>query len=339
MQSGACNRLSRALALLSLLCALELRGTVVHPIDLATLTAGADVIAVGQVKSISPEGQAYIEVAGTTITASRLLATLRVDHILKGGAPSGELEFAFLVPDSPLAYQNIPQGQFGIFFLKKTTMGWTVLDPVYPFIPAVPTSPPSRETALDQVTRILGQALVSRDLPDGGRFRILDALASLKTPLAAETLREAMGRTTGELSLLIAARLVSRNDLAGLPAVKKALLQPTEISRHTASILSGSLQGLKDERAVPTLTKLLAMNDSTTRLSIVIALRQTGSHAALRPLSGVLSDNDIFVRYHAVVGMGEITREDEWTPAFEEFQSREGRYLSHWRSWASVNLR
>jgi HEAT repeat protein len=104
------------------------------------------------------------------------------------------------------------------------------------------------------------------------------------------------------------------------------------------SNLAGSLGGLKDWRAVPALKRLLDTNDQRIIKGVVIALRQSGSADALEPLARLLTNSDEQVRYYAVVGMGEITRQDEWTPAFDEFQKNEAKYLSYWRDWATSNL-
>ncbi len=58
----------------------------------------------------------------------------------------------------------------------------------------------------------------------------------------------------------------------------------------------------------------------------------------MEPLSRLLNNSDEQVRYYAVVGLGEITKQDEWTPAFPEFREHEAKYLSYWRDWAASNF-
>jgi HEAT repeat protein len=147
-----------------------------------------------------------------------------------------------------------------------------------------------------------------------------------------------MEASSGELQLRIASRLVARNDIAGLDSVEKALLNPAGLSDYLFASLAGSLGGMKDPRAVPALKRLLATNDQRIVKGVAIALRQSGSADALGPLSNLLSNSDEQVRYYAVVGMGEITKQDEWTPAFPEFREHEAKYLSYWRDWGQSNL-
>ena len=95
---------------------------------------------------------------------------------------------------------------------------------------------------------------------------------------------------------------------------------------------------MKDPKAVPTLAKLVEANNPDINRFAAAALRQTGSSSALEPLSHLLSDPDLKTRYYAVIGFGEITHQDDWAPAFDEFQRHEEHYLSYWRVWAQTNL-
>jgi HEAT repeat protein len=78
---------------------------------------------------------------------------------------------------------------------------------------------------------------------------------------------------------------------------------------------------------VPALERLLKRNDPRVVKGASIALRQSASADALEPLSQLLTNGDEQVRYHAEVGLGEITKQDQWTPAFDEFHDHEAKYL------------
>ena len=171
------------------------------------------------------------------------------------------------------------------------------------------------------------------------RYAALNALSRLKTELSTDVLRNAFKQASGDFKLEVAARLLARNDISGLPPVTAALLAPNGVPASVIADMSGSLTGIKDNRAVPALSSLVGSPNQLTRIGAVIALRQTASLAALEPLSRALADSNREVRYNAVAGMGEITRQDEWTPSIEEFNERETRYLSYWRNWATANVR
>jgi HEAT repeat protein len=145
--------------------------------------------------------------------------------------------------------------------------------------------------------------------------------------------------SSGDFRLTVAKALVAHDDIAGLETIAEVLSQPGGLSQNMLTNLAGSLSGLKDSRAIPALAKLIKSNNSDVRRSAAVGLRQTASPAALAPLSELLDDADPTIRYYAVAGLGEITRQNDWAPAFGEFKQDETKYLTYWRHWAQANLR
>jgi HEAT repeat protein len=325
--------------LFMLACATRVAGTPVHTVDVAGLAAGANLIVVGQVESITATGRGTLDYFGTQVGVTQLTITLRADRILKGLSTGQPLAFASLLPDSPIPYRGIPLGQYGIFFLKGQHSNLDVFDPVYPFLPALHNAQIGSGDALNQVTTMLGQVLTSSTPSERDRFDALEALTWLKTPAAGDVLRAAMKQSFGAQRLLIAARLVARNDFVGLEPVATALLHPKGLPHDLLLNLAGSIGGMKDPQAVPTLARLVKANNPDINQYAAAALRQSGSHAALEPLSHLFDDPDLKTRYYAVIGFGEITHQNDWAPAFDEFQQHEEHYLSYWRVWAQTNLR
>jgi hypothetical protein len=307
-------------------------------VDVAGLTAGADLIVVAQVTTVVQQERTAVDLPGGSAPATRFRGLLRSDRVLKGELIAHDVSFYFVLPDAPMGFHAVVAGQYGIFFLKAFHDGWRFVDPNYPALPAVPNASLPSGAPLDQVTALLGQVLTSLQATDEDCFRVLDALGQLQTDSARAVLRVAMGATSGERRLTIAARLVVRNDLVGLEPVATALLHPTGLSNDLLLNLAGSLGGLKDPKAVPTLAKLVGANNPDINQHAAAALRQSGSLAALEPLSHLLDDPDLKTRYYAVIGFGEITHQDDWAPAFDEFQQHEEHYLSYWRVWAQTNL-
>jgi HEAT repeats len=310
----------------------------VHSLDLEKATAHADLIVVGRVSAVDEMENTSLEVtSGTVVPATRYRATLKVDRVLKGDLESQNLFFEFYVPDYPTGLQGVASGQYSIFFLKRDRNRWEFYDPTNPDLPAAPDSEQPTGTPLDRVTATLAQVLGSTSATERDYFQVLSALGRLKTDLSRDLLRQAMERAPGHLRLEIARTLVSRDDTVGLGVVEEALLSPGSLPENLVASLAGSLRGIKDSSAVPTLSKLIASNNSQVRLGAAVALRQTASPAAITPLSRLLRDSDPEVLYYAVVGLGEITHQDEWTPAMDEFREHEKRYLAYWRQWAQSN--
>jgi HEAT repeats len=315
-----------------------LNSTVVRTLDVASLTNQADLIVVGEAISVVDHGPTTIDFGGGPLAATDFIMDLRADQVIKG-APHGQtLTVDFTVPQTPVGIQGVISGQYGMFFLSTAGSRFRFTDPMYPSLPAFPIVKVSPGSALNQVTSVLGQVLESTSASESDRLRVLDGLGRLKTDVSRATLRHALNSPSRGIQLDTARTLVASNDSAGLALVENALLHPEGLSEQMVSNLAGSLAGLKDPRSIPTLRELLKTHDQQITRSAAIALRQSGSAEALGPLSGLLGNSEERVRYYAVVGMGEITGQDEWTPAFDEFHDHEAKYLAYWRDWAQSNL-
>lgn len=310
----------------------------VRSLDLEKAVAEADLIASGRVVSLDALGDTTVALlGGTVLPASRFRATLKVDRVLKGDLKSQNLFFEFLIPESPVGLKGADSGQYSIFFLKRVQGHWEFFDPTNPDLPAVPDSEMPPGAPLERVTTAVAQVLESPNSSDRDCFRALAALGSLRTDFARDLLRQALADTSGRRRLDIARTLVARGDIAGLIIVEDALLKPSGLPENLVASLASSLRGIKDPNAIPSLTKLAGSDISRVRLGAAVALRQTASPAAIPSLSRLLNDSDTEVLYYAVVGLGEITHQDEWTPAMDEFEKNQARYLAYWRDWAHTN--
>jgi hypothetical protein len=315
-------------------------GTIVHLIDVAALVESSDVIISGTVVSISEDGATRINTPGGSLAGRKLLAVLAADETLKGDIQTTDLSIEFAIPEAPSPIRGIPLQQYGIFFLQRQGSHYRLSDPVYPFLPAVHDGRSTSELPLDRVIAKLGDVLTYNRSTEFETSSALEALATIQGKSATATLRHALETSSDnrQLQLRIASKLVARNDITGLDLVERALMHPAVLSDCLIGNLSGSLGGLKDPRAVPALKRLLETGNQNIVKGVAIALRQSGSKDALKPLSYLLDSEDEQVRYYAVVGMGEITKQHEWTPAYPEFHEHEAKYLSHWREWAASNL-
>lgn len=333
------SRIQKGIVLLTLLCTLVPgNATIVHLIDVAALVGSSDIIICGDATSVTEQGKSRMQKSGDSIVGRNMVAVVTVSETLKGSVGSSDLSVEFFVPDQPSGMRPIPPHQYGIFFLQRQISGYRVSDPSYPFLPAVPNGKSRGGDPLNIVAWKLADVITYPSSTDAEVNAAMDALASIQTSSGTEALRHALVATSGNLQLHIASKLVARNDITGLELVENALLHPEGSLSQLKPILAGSLAGLTDPRSIPTLIRLLKTHDQQITRSVAIALRKSGSEQALSPLSGLLDNGELQVRYSAVVGMGEITRQDEWTPALDEFHNHEGKYLAYWRDWAQSNL-
>lgn len=325
------------LILAVLFASTPIKSTVVRQLDVASLTSQADIITIGQIISVTDRGPTTLDPGAGPIPATAFEAVLQVDQTLKGTSQEQNLFVDFVLPHMPIGIQGVVSGQYGIFFLAAKQNQLRFTDPMHPSLPAVRNVKLPPGTAQDQVTVALGQVLGAQ-APDADLFLALDALGRLETDLARDTLRQALRSTSGNIHLDVARTLVARNDIAGLESVEAALLHPDGLSSNMFLNLAGSLGGLKEPKSVPALKRLIETNNPYIVKGAAIALRQSGSGDAVEPLSRLLNNSDEQVRYYAVVGMGEITRQDEWTPTYPEFREHGAKYLAYWRAWAQSNV-
>ena len=55
---------------------------------------------------------------------------------------------------------------------------------------------------------------------------------------------------------------------------------------------------------------------------------------AVEGLVIALGDHNRDVRYEGVIGLAELTGQNQWAPDTESFASNEQKYLDHWKEWA-----
>lgn len=329
------NRISLPpLLFMVILSSLSAMARPVPSLNLPVLTREADYIVVGQVIALREEGRVNINEQGQSIPARQMIATLRVDRVLKGQATLTTISIRFFLPEAPLGYKGIAAAQFGMFFLRETSQqGYAVLNPYHPFIVAAPDTPFRDGNILDQVIAEVIQVLVTSRVSPNERKQAIDILSGIETAATTAALQQAARNLDISLRLQAAAALLRRSDITVLNMVGDALLHPPQnIERNLLSSLAFAIQdGVKDPQAIPMLTKLLKASDVQTRRGAAAALRHTRVDVAIEPLSIALQDSDREVRYHAVLGLATITGQTEWGPTFNLFEQDEQRYLTYWR--------
>lgn len=316
---------------------------IVPALDIPGLCADADLVAVGRVDAIRPDGETTLAEGGATYPAQFMDAELKVEKVLKGVADE-TISFRFMTPTVPVVGVGGPgvaAGQFGVFFLQRGARGYEVLNPDYPFILAAPGAPKTGGSTLVKVTGEIAHVLKAPEASTSQKAQAISLLGGLQAEGASEALETAARSQPVNLRLLAMGALFSRNDISFLPEARKLLLSnDPAIPESTREAAAGAIGfGVKDPRAVPFLIPLLQSSDVFVRRGATTALRNIHDPAAIKPLAGALYDPDHEVRYSAVVGLGEITGQNEWTPAIANFDQNEQKFLKYWRDWAKVNVK
>jgi len=304
-------------------------------LDLTSMIEHADLIVVGQVVSVRDNGRKVVPDKERGYEGQQMTAALNVTRTLKGPEKIGPLEFEIFAPAFGSGYAVVSPKQFGMFFLKTEKGKYAVLDPYYPFVIA-----PRQHHALvgadtDRVVGEIVYILADRTSSEEDRRKAVYVLDGAHVASATEALRLATHDADTVVRLQALAALLKRNDISQLNIAEDILLrQPPNIEQYLKSNLAAALGGIKDSRAIPVLTHLLAASEVRVRRRAAAALRQMGGTDSIPALVIALNDSDAGVRYEGVVGLAEITSQYEWAPSVEVFQKDEQRYLTHWREWA-----
>ncbi len=307
------------------------QGTLVPNLDLQALTDDSDIIVVGQVLAIRQQGRAAVGGESGTL----MQAELEIAKTLKGQPAGPRITFEFFFPDAPMGYGSIPKGQFGVFFLRRSPAGYEVLYPYHPFVVASSGSPPAESSILHQVIAEVAYVLRSSASSEPRMAAVL-TLDTARTAASTAALRVAASGPDLRVRCFALGALMRRNDISLLPEAQRILLHPPPDadSNWVNAVAFGIRDGIRDVRAVPRLQPLLHASSVEARRAAAAALRTTEDPSAIGPLTEALWDPDRDVRYYAVVGLGEITGQNEWTPAIDHFAQNEERFLSYWREWA-----
>ena len=307
-------------------------------LDVPSLTQQSELVVVGKVESVRDLGPTTADIQGRSVAAHIIVCQMDVSGVLKGVA-SSKLSIRYVLPDEPVGYGSVAASSYQIVFLRKDDGEYAFANPYHASLPAVPGTLVEAGDVLSNITRQLGAVVQSTATLSDQKQLALYALSTIRTPQSTTLLREALKQKDSALRLNAAGFLLLRNDVSGLNLAEASLLRPEgDVPRYILhNVAYGISEGVRDQNAVPSLSRLLRAQDIETRRAAASALRHTGSRSALEPLAHALGDGDFEVRYEAVIGLGEITGQSDWGPGMDVFQSEESKYLEHWREWALTN--
>jgi hypothetical protein len=309
-------------------------------LSVSDLMERSDLIVVGSVVFVQEVGASTVEIGARSVKAHEMQCTVQLYGTLKGTTDGRELSFRYSLPEEPIGYATISAPSYEIIFLKKGENGYSLTDPYYPSLPAIPgTAVTDGNTdTLGGITLHLDAVVRSTTAPPAQRQRALYALSTIGGSQSTGALQAGLVQSDQALRLNAAAYLLQRNNLSGLKAAEVALLTPPDdVPRYVLHNLAyGISEGVKDPVAVPSLKKLLHVEDVETRRAAASALWHVGTKSAEGPLASALNDPDLAVRYQAVWGLAQMAGQTAWAPNLEVFRAHEAKYVKHWHEWAAT---
>ena len=331
-----------SIALMAVACLAQqpARAMPVPVISISKLTEGATLIVVGEVTSVSEEENGTFELEGQTRRARRMLGALRVDKAIKGKADK-EVSFRFFIPEEFLGYANVQAGQFGMYFFRETPEGLVFVSSYYPSILAMREGCATAGRDLDGVVSEIDCILKSPAATNRDLLTTIQYFRTVPPAMAIPPLRAAARKLPSPFNVLASYILVHHNDVSMLPLLEESLQKSSKLlvqveDGSSEFNLSGALAFIKDEAAIPALSRLIISSDVQTRRDAAGAFRHISSEAIIAPLSKLLYDEDWEVRWIAVMGLASVAGDDDdesWYPSHQAFRENEQHYLDHWRQW------
>lgn len=315
--------------------------------NLAKLGEKADLILVGEITNIQELEPVIIDYNTEKIKAVKMVAILKVDHIVKGSVSQKDLSFEFPVSGYFRNQRKIPLYQFGMFFLKtNNSLGalteFTVADVECPFVVAVPGNSPQEGTDIENIVNEIIQVLLSQNSLKDECDEAITLLTKLNgvnekvKKIITDGLHKIVQTRDFPLKLQAAETLLEEGDLSYLDLVVEYALNPPYLNNEQLECIGLPL--LKDPKVLPTLIRLINLPCDDARRSVFDSIAEIGGAAAIEPLIQALYDRDQRIRYRGVLGLARITRQigqDGWGPGIELFEKDERKYLTHWREWAA----
>jgi hypothetical protein len=298
--------------------------------SMSEIVARADVIVVGTVVTKTDSGVSAVATADGVPLGRSVTVDLDVDRVLKGD-PVSSVRMMLTVPDLPRGFGTVDQGDYRVFFLSKKGDDYEPTSPYYPSVPAAPVRTSSARTALDRVAEVVGAALSDPGVDTNVKIQAVAALRGVRNEFATAALRQSLGSVRRDIRLSAAASLLASGDLEALAAAEPVLMSQDSSAE---SFLFGLTEGVRDERAVPVLSRLLKAPNAKIRQATAHALRNIKSATSSRALVRALDDDDVMVKYDAVLGLAEFTGQSQWGPSVPAFQENPNRYIEHWKEWA-----
>src|SRR5258705_10641143 len=195
-----------------------------------------------------------------------------------------------------------------MFFLRSTTQGLATVSPYSPFIVALREDCASKGSGISRVVAELGCVVHSSTTTIRQRAEGILALGSVRTDDSNSVLRHAADELFSPLNVLAASALISHNDISVLPLFEEAAQRSSilEVKDHNYSLslnLGVALEEVRDQAAIPSLTRLMEASDAGTRRGAAQALRNIGTEAAIQPLAKRLHDVEWGGRWLSVMGL------------------------------------
>lgn len=307
-------------------------------LDIVQLFDTSDIVVVAAPQRFSVLGKETLNVYGRSVSAKAMSVELAVLRTLKGSVVTSSLPVRYYDPDEPIGYARVIPEATAIFFVKVENGARYFTSRYYPFVVASAECSESRTAGnVNAIVAELGCVLTETAGTEDRRRSSVYALDHLETDSATKALQLALTNPSATARVGAIAALLRRGDLSALLVAEPLFLDTGGASEDTRHNLAYALaSGVRASESIPVLQRILHSPDVILRRAAAEALRHTASPKAIDDLVEAINDSDREVRYFGVIGLAEITGQDNWAPSVDYFALHEAAFLQHWREWAKA---
>lgn len=312
-------------------------GTGVPHLQIPELVSQSDVVVVAEVSKLTAIGPASISFHGQALPGERYRVDAVTLYTLRGSCPD-HFNVEFEIPFSGVGYLTVRSGA-RMLFLKKLGNIFVPANPYYPAFPAVRAAPPElqdKDTA-EQVVVELGAVIASADATPDDKVEILGrsyAVPEDDQTFLSDLLVGARNTADADVKSRIQSILLRRNNISELQNMCDTLLTGNVTASQKELLLYGIGYNLKDQKALPQLSRLLESPDAEIRVAAAKALWHTASPTSVPVLMKALDDQNPDVRYFAIRGLAVATDQPRFGPSPTAYEGHEDEYRQHWLDWA-----
>jgi hypothetical protein len=317
--------------------------------NLVAMTQSASVIVVGEVVRIDKVGVGDLaNWDGRHYAVNRMVATVRIDEVLKGDIASNIIRVEYLEnPDwqsGPLT-NALTEKTYRMLFLKADAdrFGFAASEqssmPMSRNRNALPQ--PAGPDVYTRVLQHLAESLFSMEDNSQERVAAVFVLTNEPSPFVTELFKSALADRAAasdpRLRLELLAAIVRRKDTSVLPDLTAELFatqDPKYLNDRGNMILA--LQEVDGAVAAPILIRALKLPESGLRATAAEALKRTPADVAIDALLDALNDSDPNAQFQVMEALSFLAKQPHWLPTSTTPDASWNTALDHWKDFATA---
>ncbi len=316
--------------------------------SLVAMTEAASVIVVGEVVRLDKVGVGDLATSdGRHYTVNRMVATVRIDEVLKGDITSNIIRVEYLQnPDwqSGPVTNGLTEKTYRMLFLKADADRFSFAPPEQGSMPmsrnrnALPQ--PAGPDVYTQVLQHLAESLFSMEDTSQEHVQAIFVLTHESSPFVTELFKSALADRAAasdpRLRLELLAAIVRRKDTSVLPDLTAELFATQDPKyRNDRVNMILALQQIDGLVAAPILIRALKLPEGELRATSAEALKQFPSDTAIDALLDALPDSDPNAEFQVMEALSFLAKQPQWLPTSTTPNASWNTALDHWKNFAA----